>query len=79
MGLLQNAHARDAEAEADILGVRLAVAGGFYPGGAITLLRRLEQMQPEQADSLGTYFASHPPPGERIAALLPLCQKLGDA
>ncbi|MCP5522589.1 MAG: M48 family metalloprotease [Verrucomicrobiales bacterium] len=77
LGLLQNAHARDAEAEADIVGVRLAVAGGFYAGGAITLLRRLEQLQPDEAGSLGTYFSSHPPPGERLAALLPVCHKLG--
>lgn len=79
LGLMQNAHARDAEAEADILGVRLAVAGGFYAGGAITLLRRLERMTPEEAGLLGAYFSSHPPPGERLAALLPICQKLGNA
>lgn len=77
LGLLQNAHARDAEAEADILGVRLAVAGGFPAGGAVTLLRRLEQLQSDQAGSLGTYFSSHPPAGERLAALLPICRKLG--
>lgn len=77
LGMMQNAHSRDAEAEADILGVRLAVAGRFHAGGAITLLRRLEQLQPEEVEGLGAYFSSHPPAKERIAALLPLCQKLG--
>ena len=76
LGLLQNAHAREEEREADTLGLRLAVAGGYVPGGAITLLRRLEQTG-EGDEGLGVYFASHPPPVERLAVLLPLARQLG--
>lgn len=76
IGLLQSAHSQEAEVEADLLGVRLAHAAGYYPGGAITLLRRLEQLEPPQLTALGKYFASHPPAADRLARLLPLCQKL---
>ncbi len=76
LGLLQNAHSRDAEAEADLLGLRLAAQAGFHPGGAVTLFRRLDKLQPDLAASLGVYFSSHPPAAQRLDALLPLCQKL---
>jgi predicted Zn-dependent protease len=75
LGLLQNAHAREEEQEADALGLRLAVAGGYVPGGAVTLLRRLEKTDADAAAG-GVYFSSHPPPSDRLNALLPLARKL---
>jgi len=66
--LLRNAHARNCELEADELGLRLAVAAGFSPDGAIALLQRIERLGPDP-EILGQYFASHPPASERIARL----------
>jgi beta-barrel assembly-enhancing protease len=73
--LLQSAYGRDGELEADELGLRLAAAGAFNPAGAITLLRRVERLQ-SVTNSLGHYFASHPPASDRIAALELLGRKL---
>jgi len=69
--LLQNAHARNSELEADELGLRLAIAARFAPDGAIALLRRIERLGTDPS-ILGQYFASHPPASERIARLEPL-------
>ena len=71
LGLLQNAHARGCELEADELGLRLAIVARFAPGGAIALLRRIERLGTDPS-ILGQYFASHPPAAERIARLEPL-------
>jgi len=71
LGLLQSAHSRSCELEADELGLRLAVAAGFAPNGAIALLRRIERLGNDPG-ILGQYFASHPPAAERIARLEPL-------
>lgn len=71
LGLLQNAHARNSELEADELGFRLAIAARFAPDGAIALLRRIECLGADPG-VLGQYFASHPPASERIARLEPL-------
>jgi len=76
LGLLQNAHARDRELEADELGLRLAVAAHFAPAGAIALLRRIERLGTDPG-VLGQYFASHPPVSERIARLATLTRQIG--
>jgi len=68
--LLQNAHARNSELEADEFGLRLAIAARFAPAGAISLLRRIERLGNDPS-VLGQYFASHPPAAERIARLEP--------
>ena len=73
--LLQNAHARNSELEADELGLRLAVAARFAPHGAIALLRRIERLGNDPG-ILGQYFASHPPASERIARLEPMSRSL---
>jgi predicted Zn-dependent protease len=75
MALLQSAHSQDNEQEADELGLHLMAAAGFAPGGAIALLQRIERLGPAHS-GLGQYFASHPPPAERIARLAPLCRRL---
>ena len=73
--VLQSAHSRDSELEADEFGLRLAVAARFAPDGAITLLQRLEPLAREP-DVLGQYFATHPPAAERIAHLRAIARRL---
>jgi len=68
LGLLQSAHARSRELEADELSFRLASAARFDPGGCLALLRRVERLGTDPM-LLGQYFASHPPASERIACL----------
>ncbi len=75
MALLQSAYSRDNEQDADELGLRLAAAAGFAPGGAIALLQRIGQLGQQHAE-LGQYFASHPSPKERKARLEALCRQL---
>jgi beta-barrel assembly-enhancing protease len=75
--LLRSAHAQEGELEADELGLRLAAAAGFPPAGAIALLRRLEAMSANPKGQ-GQYFATHPPPSERIARLAPLSRRLSE-
>lgn len=67
---LQTAYSREQEFDADDLGLRLALAAGFDPGGGPRLLGRLRAFSqtPDAAD-LGVYFATHPPLDERIARL----------
>lgn len=78
LGLLQSAHSRDGEREADELGLRLAAAAGYAPAGALALLGRLERLGSEPS-GLGQYFGSHPPAAERIARLEPLSRQLAAA
>jgi predicted Zn-dependent protease len=75
LGLLQSAYSQDQEFEADELGLRLSVAAGYSPAGAVALLRRLERRS-VTADSVGPYFSSHPPPAERVARLMALWRQL---
>jgi beta-barrel assembly-enhancing protease len=61
--LLQTAHSRKCEREADERGVRMAAAAGYDPAGALKLLERVAGLNPDDA---GHYFASHPSAAERI-------------
>lgn len=78
LGLLRSAHDRTRELEADELGLRLASAAGFDPGGAIALLRRIDRLGTDPG-LLGQYFASHPPAAERMARLRPMTRSPGGA
>lgn len=73
--VLQNAHSRDRELEADEFGLRLAVAARFAPGGAIALLQRIEQLGSDPG-ILGQYFASHPAASERMTHLQAMARRL---
>lgn len=67
---LETAYSRDNELEADRLGVRLAVAAGYDPQGAIRLLTRLAQLhQSPDPLTLGEYFSTHPTAEVRIQAI----------
>lgn len=68
LSLLQSAHAREGERQADELGMRLAVAAGYASGGALALLGRFASLGADPG-ILGPYLSSHPPPAERRAYL----------
>jgi len=67
---LQTAYSRDHELEADRLGVRLLMAAGFEPSGAIRLLARLADLKrAAEPSSLGEYFSTHPTSEIRIQSI----------
>jgi beta-barrel assembly-enhancing protease len=76
--LLQSAHSKMCEFEADELGLRLAARAGYDPAGAIRWLRRIENLGTEPG-SAGPYFSSHPPPNERILQLRVICDRISSS
>jgi len=67
---LQTAYSRDQELEADRLGVRLLLAAGFEPEGAVRLLSRLAELKRSAEPArLGEYFSTHPTSELRIQCL----------
>jgi predicted Zn-dependent protease len=67
---LETAYSRDNELDADTLGVRLAIAAGYDPQGAIRLLSRLARLHESPAPlTLGEYFSTHPTAEIRIEAI----------
>ncbi len=73
---LQSAYSREQEFDADDLGMRLAVASGLNPSGGPRLLERLSVFAgAADGPDLSTYFATHPPLGERIAKLKGLARQ----
>jgi predicted Zn-dependent protease len=67
---LQTAYSRDHELEADRLGVRLLLAAGFEPEGALHLLARLAELKRSAEPSgLGEYFSTHPTAEIRMESL----------
>lgn len=65
LALLRSAYSGQAELEADEFGYRLAVAAGFSPAGAVEFLHRIGREQ-AKGSNCGPYFASHPPPAQRL-------------
>src|SRR5205085_2760896 len=65
-GLL-TVHSRDEEREADFLGVRAMPAAGFDPQGMITMFQKLQRIEEQDSDLLGSLFSDHPDAEERIA------------
>ncbi len=55
---LERAYSQENELRADTMGVRLAAAGGYDPGGAIDLFLHLESLHDSRV--LGAYFSTHP-------------------
>lgn len=60
-------HTRDEEREADFLGVHGMARAGFNPQGMITMFQKLQRVEEEDANLLGTLFSDHPDAQERIA------------
>ena len=61
---LSKAYSRQQEDEADELGVKLAVAAGFDPAGAVRILQRLAA-----SDEGFTFLSTHPPTTQRVRRL----------
>ena len=56
-GGLLTIHSRDEEREADFLGVRGMPAAGFDPEGMITMFQKLQRIEDERGDLLGSLFS----------------------
>jgi predicted Zn-dependent protease len=59
-------HSRDEEREADFLGVRGMSKAGFDTQGMITMFQKLQRVQGQTPDLLGSLFSDHPDVQERI-------------
>jgi predicted Zn-dependent protease len=60
-------HTRDEEREADFLGVRSMSRAGLDPQGMVTMFQKLQRMEEQNPDLLGTLFSDHPDAQERIS------------
>jgi predicted Zn-dependent protease len=58
-------HSRDAEREADYLGLYNMDRAGYNTGGMVEMFQILGKISQSQPDSLGSIMASHPKPDER--------------
>jgi predicted Zn-dependent protease len=59
-------HSQDEEREADFLGVRDMSKAGFDPQGMITMFQKLQKIESQSPDLLGSLFSDHPDVQERI-------------
>ena len=59
-------HSREEEREADYLGVRGMAKAGFDPQGMVTMFQKLQRVNGQTPDLLGSLFSDHPDTQERI-------------
>src|SRR5882724_5616877 len=60
-------HTRDEEREADFLVVRTLPKAGFDPQGMVTMFQKLQRIEEQHSDLLGSLFSDHPDAEERIS------------
>ena len=60
-------HSRDAEREADYLGLYNLQRANYNPGGMVEMFEILNQISQSQPSALGSILSSHPPASERAA------------
>ena len=60
-------NSREAESEADKLGIELAARAGYEPGAAVTLWKKMMEVNGQKSSS--DFMSTHPSPPNRIAAL----------
>lgn len=60
-------YSREAETEADQLGVRILYNAGYAPQSFVTFLDKLEARQAQDPTGIGVYFSTHPTPAQRRA------------
>ena len=60
-------HTRDEEREADFLGVRTLPKAGFDPQGMVTMFQKLQRIEEQNSNLLGSLFSDHPDVVERIS------------
>ncbi|MBI2878009.1 MAG: M48 family metalloprotease [Candidatus Tectomicrobia bacterium] len=70
-------HGRDAEREADHLGVQYLYQAGIDPQGMVTFFQKLLQEDQRQPGRVSQFFASHPLTQERIQNVSAEIQPLG--
>ena len=66
---------RNAESEADKLGVQYMYAAGYDPGAMATMFEKLEAKNKKKPGLISKAFASHPAPPDRRAAALALAAR----
>ena len=59
-------YGRDAEREADAVGVRYMVRAGYNPNGMATFFEELLSMQQRQPSRVAQWFSTHPTTQERV-------------
>lgn len=59
-------HSRDAEREADFLGLHQMYRARYDPRGMVSLFQKLDRISRQTPDLLGFVFRTHPPASERI-------------
>lgn len=59
-------HTRDEEREADFLGVRTMPKAGFDPQAMITMFQKMQRIERQDSNLLGSLFSDHPDVEERI-------------
>ncbi|WP_373048785.1 M48 family metallopeptidase [Vulgatibacter sp.] len=73
------AYSRDAEEEADTIGLRLLTGAGYDPHGMVRFFRELEEIQGSNPNFVEAFFATHPAPGARADRLARLIDDRGYA
>jgi len=84
VALISTGYSRQAETEADELGLYLAVAGGYRPLGLAEALQKIEEYQKEQIRSgrgpsqqVPEFFRTHPLTEDRIRHISQLANEMG--
>jgi Zn-dependent protease with chaperone function len=60
-------YSREAEAEADRIGVRMLYDAGYEPASFVTFLEKLEARQGRDPTGIGAFLSTHPTPAQRRA------------
>ena len=72
-------HGRDAELEADRLGVEYGAAAGWDPSGVPRFLSTLARVDALSEDGVPNWLSTHPNPGARVGLALPVAGKFVSA
>ncbi|MGI6037841.1 MAG: M48 family metalloprotease [Limnochordia bacterium] len=73
INLLKSGWSREAEFEADSSGVKFSAQAGFDPGGLVSFLQKMKELEGDRRqDLVSSWFATHPPTDDRISKLGPL-------
>ncbi|MGE0865707.1 MAG: M48 family metalloprotease [Vicinamibacterales bacterium] len=75
LGVLFLKHGRDAELEADRLGVEYGSAAGWDPAGVPRFLSTLARVDALSDDGVPNWLATHPDPGSRVGEAEPVVGK----
>jgi beta-barrel assembly-enhancing protease len=60
---------RDAEYEADYLGMQYMYAAGYDPNAFVTFFEKVENEEKRQPGTVPKFFSTHPPTPERVVAI----------